>query len=516
MKVRLMHPDHPFDPEVELPGQAQAVIEDLGVDLLVRAMARDDDYLAQIAMPALFWHLTDPEVISFRQDVLADCVAHPDVFRALYQAATDSPKVERGILLGWHATKPMARLHRSRTVMLGHLDLLRRVRAEADAHASELRSAGMRALFASVQDELSDAYLAEVERYLDLVDFRGGLFETVRLGMANEPTGFVLRVPAKRPGLWDSLTSAFHPHTVTVAERDLAGAEAMAELQELGCVVAADALSQSADHVKAFFVSLRREIGFYVAALNLYESLHGRGLPTCRPVIRPIEGGLRALDLYSPLLALRGEQPVPSDVDATDSNLVVITGANQGGKSTVLRAVGIAQLMTQCGLFAAAEEFSAAPVTSVFTHFRREEDDSMRSGKFDEELARMSRITGGISPGSLLMCNESFASTNERDAASVGGDVLLALRDAGIVVYLVTHQYELAARLRNERADGTFLRAERLDDGTRTHRIVPGEPLRTSFGQDLYDEVMAGTAIVGAAGRRSRPLRRDLGSGAGS
>jgi hypothetical protein len=491
MKVRLMNPDTPFDPDVALPSQVRAVTEDLGVDLVVRAMAGGDDYLAQVARAALFQPVTDPDVISFRQDVFDDCVAQPDVFRELYQTATDSPKVERGILLGWHATKPMARLHRSRTIMLGHLDLLRQVRAQADLHAASFTSAGMRSLFASVQAELSDDYLAEVERYLDLVELRGGLFETVRLGMANEPTGFVLRVPAKRPGLWDSLTSAFHPHTVTVAERDMAGAESMAELQELGCVVAADALNRSADHVKAFFVSLRREVGFYVAALNLYENLRRRRLPTCRPAVRSVDGGLRARGLYSPLLAIRGEKPVPSDLDATDSNLVVVTGANQGGKSTVLRAVGLAQLMSQCGMFAPAEEFTAAPVQAVFTHFRREEDDSMQSGKFDEELARMSSIADRITPGSLLMCNESFASTNERDAATVGGDVILALRDAGITVHLVTHQYELAARLREETADGTFLRAERLDDGTRTHRIVPGDPLRTSFGQDLYDEVMS-------------------------
>lgn len=115
----------------------------------------------------------------------------------------------------------------------------------------------------------------------------------------------------------------------------------------------------------------------------------------------------------------------------------------------------------------------------------------MQSGKFDEELNRMSYIVERVTPGSLILCNESFASTNERDSASVGGDVVLALRDAGVTIHLVTHQYELAARLRDESADGTFLRAERLDDGTRSHRIVNGDPLRTSFGQDLYAEVMS-------------------------
>lgn len=490
MKVRLMHPDLPFDPSPDLPAHAGSVTEDLGLHLLTDAMARGDDFLEETAWAALFQLPTETEVIGFRQDVFVDCLEHPDVFRTLYAVAAESPKVERGILLGWGTTRPMARLSRSRHVMLGHLALLRRVREVADQHAADMRSPGMRALFASVHSELSDDYLAEVERYLDLVDFRGGLFETARLGLANEGTEYVLRVPARRPGVWETITEAFHPHTVTVADRDLAGAESVAELKELGAVLAADALARSAEHVKAFFVSLRREVGFYVAALNLCESLRRGGQPICRPRLRT-GVGTSARSLYNPLLVLRGEAPVPSDLEADDSGLVVVTGANQGGKSTFLRAVGIAQLLAQCGLFVPARELACCPVTGVFTHFRREEDDRMESGKLDEELARMSAITDRITPGSLLLCNESFASTNERDAAAVGGDVLLAMRAAGVVVHLVTHQYELAARLREESGGGTFLRAERPDDGSRTLQIVPGDPLRTSFGADLYDAVMA-------------------------
>jgi DNA mismatch repair ATPase MutS len=201
--------------------------------------------------------------------------------------------------------------------------------------------------------------------------------------------------------------------------------------------------------------------------------------------------GLTARGLYNPLLPLRGQEPVGSDLHAADSSLVVVTGANQGGKSTFLRAIGIAQMMAQCGLFVAAFETTVAPAQGVFTHFRREEDDHMVSGKLDEELARMSLIADRVMPGALLLCNESFSSTNEREAALVGGDVVLALRDAGVAVHLVTHQYELAARLREESGDGTFLRAERQDDGRRTHQIVPGDPLRTSYGLDLYDAVMS-------------------------
>ncbi|WP_331062653.1 hypothetical protein, partial [Nocardioides sp.] len=88
-----------------------------------------------------------------------------------------------------------------------------------------------------------------------------------------------------------------------------------------------------------------------------------------------------------------------------------------------------------------------------------------------------------------LLCNESFSSTNEREAAIIGAEVIHGLTDAGVHVCLVTHAYELAERLRVEIPTATFLRAARLEDGTRSHEIVPGKPLRTSFGADLYEEI---------------------------
>jgi DNA mismatch repair ATPase MutS len=64
-----------------------------------------------------------------------------------------------------------------------------------------------------------------------------------------------------------------------------------------------------------------------------------------------------------------------------------LTGANQGGKSTFLHSIGLAQLMMQSGMFVGAERFEAAPCPALFTHYKREEDATMKSGKLDEELA---------------------------------------------------------------------------------------------------------------------------------
>ena len=149
-------------------------------------------------------------------------------------------------------------------------------------------------------------------------------------------------------------------------------------------------------------------------------------------------------------------------MNADGKSLVMITGANQGGKSTLLRSLGLAHLMMQSGMFVGAQAFRASVCVGVFTHYKREEDATMQSGKLDEELARMSEIAGQITPGSILLCNESFASTNEREGSEIARQVVRAMLDRQIKVFFVTHMYDLAHGFHAQGLDtALFLRAER-------------------------------------------------------
>jgi len=122
--------------------------------------------------------------------------------------------------------------------------------------------------------------------------------------------------------------------------------------------------------------------------------------------------------------------------------------------------------------------------------YKREEDAAMQRGKLDEELMRMSDIADQITPGLILLCNESFASTNEREGSEIARQIIRAVTDAGVRVLFVTHLYDLAHSLYHEqRSDALFLRAERLPDSSHTFRVVVGEPLPTSYGTDSYHRV---------------------------
>jgi DNA mismatch repair ATPase MutS len=274
--------------------------------------------------------------------------------------------------------------------------------------------------------------------------------------------------------------------------RDEAGIRALNELRDRGIGLVANTLAQSTDHVRSFFNGLRIELAFYVGCVNLHEQITRKGEPTCFPV--PAGGNDRRLSfrgLFDICLALSMEgRVVGNDVQADKQDLLIVTGANQGGKSTFLRSVGLAQLMMQSGMFVPAEAFSSNLYDGLFTHYSREEDVIMNSGKLDEELARMSDIVDHLTMRSMILFNESFAATNEREGSEIARGIVFALLEKQVRMAFVTHLYEFAGSLRERgKGDVLFLRAERRSDGTRTFRLIEGKPLQTSFGEDLYDRI---------------------------
>jgi len=147
--------------------------------------------------------------------------------------------------------------------------------------------------------------------------------------------------------------------------------------------------------------------------------------------------------------------------------------------------------MMQAGMFVPAESCSSEVCDGIFTHYRREEDTTMTSGKLDEELHRMSDIADNVTQNSMLLFNESFASTYETDGSEIARQITIALVEKGIRVFFVTHLYEFAHGLfDNKMRNAIFLIAKRMPDGTRTFRLIEGEPLRTSYGEDLYHRIL--------------------------
>ncbi len=504
MKAFLMHAGRDFDLGRELPPQASDLIQDLELETLTGAMAAGNGFLADVALRAVLASLTDPEAIVYRQHVLADCLAQPLAVREIYDLAVEAIAREKREYFGLFRASPESILHRSVRVMEMFVSLLRKLRAIADEHAGDFRSEGFTRLFAMLAEELSDEYFTEIDGHLRELKFRRGVMISARVGTGSKGVHYVLR--RLREQRWIERISPggrAASYSFQIADRDEAGHRALSDLQARGINLAANALAQSADHILSFFTMLCTELAFYVGGLNLHERLTAKAEPTCFPV--PLAGGSSALsarELYDACLTLHiNDRVVGNDVNADGKSLVMITGANQGGKSTFLRSVGVAQLMLQCGMFVPAQSLRASVGNGVFTHYKREEDAAMVSGKLDEELARMSGIVDHITPGCILLCNESFASTNEREGSQIARQIVRAMLARDIRVLFVTHLYDLAHRLHAERMENAlFLRAERHADGQRTFRVTEGQPLPTSHGEDVYRRIFGADLDRAAAG----------------
>lgn len=501
MKVRLLYREKECDLQAPLPAHAQTLADDLGLATLFDAMAAGDELVARVARRTLLSAPdTDYHTARYRQAVVRDCLANDATVRRVYQLAIEAIEANRKSL--WFGSNR----HASSSSMLYWsvqslnllMQYLREIRHAAEAHAGAFASEGFVRLWAMLREELSDAYLAEVKKQLKNLRFRHGVCMSAGLDAGSVGVKYVLHPPpagehAWWKVIWEWWWRRQSEWTYRVADRDEAGSRVLAEIRNRGLAPAAQATAGAVTHIVGFFTQLRTELAFYIGCSNLHRRLTEKNIAVCMPEIM-VDGSAFACDeLRDVCLALLQRQPVIGNSVAADGKwLVLITSANQGGKTTFLRAVGLAQLMMQSGMFVAARAFRSSVCRGMFTHYKREEDASMVSGKCDEELRRMSAIVEIMQPGALALLNEPFAATNEREGSEIAVQVVRALCDAGVRVFMVTHLYECARYFWQEHgANIISLRAGRDEDGRRMFKLVPDAPRPTSFGADLYDQVFS-------------------------
>ena len=499
VKPHLMHSDRDFDLQQPLPWNESALMQDLELETLLQAMARNDKLIREVAHRALLagWG-NDPDTVHYRQAIMQDGLRNPAILRSLYALTLEVAEKRRSIY--WFGSRlPASMLYGAIEKMQVFVRSLRRLRDIGRTHVGRFASEGFIALFSMLERELTDSYFAQIEAHLHELKFRNGVLISAELGTGNAGRNHILSQPRKDARHWLRRLFDKRPpgYTFHLPARDDAGARALSELRDRGIRPVAEALSGAAEHIDQFFQTLRAELAFYVGCLNLHEQLVALGAPMCFP--RPLPADSRRScfqGLYDPCLALTmGRRVVGNTVDTKGKSLIIVTGANQGGKSSFLRGMGLAQLMMQGGMFVAAEVYEGALCTALFTHYKREEDSTLESGKFDEELARLSGIVDHLKPNAMVLFNESFASTNVREGSEIAQQVVSTLLERSIRICFVTHLHRFAHDLFiHSTAPALFLRAERLPNGTRTFLMVEGEPLTTSYGKDVYEKIFAAGA----------------------
>lgn len=482
MNPFLLFPAQDFRIETTNCPQAEALVADLNLESILSCMAAGDRVIYETCRSALLNPLQSLEDIRFRQVNLGEAFRNSALVRQLYDISIAVEKRRKQAWF-WRTAANVSGIFTGTIKLLkvygGMLAVLRNL---ANTELDVLGPSGFRNFLALLQQELADTsfltLLAELEDREVLI--------SASLGGYLQGTDYVLR-RKNNQGFWRRWR--FAP-SYTLLPRDDSGAIDLRLRRDRALNEATNALAQAGDHLAHFFASLRRELAFYVGCLNLAGKLEGLSLPICSPCLSsPPERRHSWQGLYDVGLALaEGGKVVGNELAPTEKDLFLITGANQGGKTTFLRSIGQAQLMAQCGMFVGGDSYCAPVYSGIFSHFTRAEDKTMSQGKLDEELARMSRLIDGLEREGLVLLNEFLAATNEREGSELCRQITRALIESGVQVFAVTHLYTYAASFLGE--DNTqFLRAERLKDGRRTFKIIPGEPLATAYGEDVYRQL---------------------------
>ena len=291
----------------------------------------------------------------------------------------------------------------------------------------------------------------------------------------------------------------------------------IAKVLDTVCQPIARALRQYNALHSSFLATLHGDLAFYLAAMRLMERLRSRGLPVCRPDIVPMTERVCALhEAYNLNLALHqmaqahGIAPiVTNDVSMDDDGRIcILTGPNQGGKTTYTQMVGLCQLLGQTGIWVPAAQARLSPVDNIYTHYPVEEHLAKGTGRFGDEAQRLSQIFARGTRHSLLLLNESLASTNPGESLYIAQDLVRILRRLGVRAIFATHLHELAADVDALNASTigesrivslVASRTEAGDDGPRrSYKIAPGPPLGRSYAREIaaqygisYDQLTA-------------------------
>lgn len=231
-----------------------------------------------------------------------------------------------------------------------------------------------------------------------------------------------------------------------------------------------------ADHLDPVIGRFEREIQFYLAYLDYIEPLKVAGLKFCYPRVSAHCKEIDVQDGFEIVLAAKRvrERPpaVVNDFRLSGSQrLLVVTGPNNGGKTTFARMVGQLHYLASLGLPVPAARAELLLPDSIFTHFERQEHIATLRGKLDDELHRIHEILQEATSSSLIVMNESFSSTTLSDARFLGAEVIRRIVERDCLAVYVTFVDELASL-----GDATVSMVAAVapdDPSVRTFRVVP-------------------------------------------
>jgi DNA mismatch repair protein MutS2 len=311
--------------------------------------------------------------------------------------------------------------------------------------------------------------LLDYESNLATVDLR------VRLGHDGEIRGFsIQRVDENQKNPWyaSPLQRFFARLSLRLRGYRVRSSELLGRLVE--------GVFDEMQPVWLMLYQLMLDFEVFLAALRFRELAAKHGLQVCLPELSDASpNGARASSmleqLFNPFLLLEPHPPVPCDLEHGPETLTIVTGPNSGGKTRLLQAVGLAQLLAQTGLFVPARRARLALRPGMFVSIVQQAEPEQSEGRLGTELVRIRRLFENLPIGGLAILDELCSGTNPREGEELFELLLELLGELAPAGFISTHFLDLAERLQRERPlPLAFLEVELGESGGPTYRFVPG------------------------------------------
>ena len=462
-----------------------AAQHDLGVDQIAAAFTADQEQQREIRK-LLSQLLFDPDVISYRQEVVEDLIRNPELVERL---ASLFPVIDSLVRFSFHKVKGMNSLHEV-TWRIGELrnivDCIEELGKIFSEIEGRLDSQGFRTLKEEIGNIQNDPTYQNLVRELpDLLSklrTSASITIGVNLDSSLRPVQAVLLSVNEEPFTEQSMLNKLfgirkdHEGIAllhSVPQRAVEGSYAFPVPSELGWAVEPMMVPLFSDLAKVLekttipiakqlrrytgvqsrlFTNLRQGLIFYLGAVRFIQRFQIQGLPVCRPRIAPREDRVcEVKESYNVNLAWRhartNEQNTLTKNDINlgrDGRILILTGPNQGGKTTYMQGAGIVQILAQVGCYVPGQQALISPVDNIFTHFPIEEKPESDTGRFGEEAMRLGKIFEQVTCHSLVLLNETLSSTSFGESLYLAQDIVRILRRIGNRAIYSTHLHELA------------------------------------------------------------------------
>lgn len=528
----------------------EEAINDLSIDFILDALT-EESYEKNLIKQILVQITDDSEVISYRRDVFDDFLRFPKLRSELSELVVklaDLRDIER-FQKDQEASSLWMLINRLREIdeYVNCITSIKNILENLDIHSD-----GMKSLRAHVTEIYNGSGFPELKKDIDDMFSRARTLKSITIGvnldnlLRPRSAGVVslndeefktsrlmkhfIRFADNEDGLRhgtdvDDLKN-FHPNSgvpsglskmiigsiqqganrnVHIETSELTGADPLSDALKKSVT---DILKRIVRDIKSTLkkyinisgyalINLMPEIIFYIRWAELIDKITALGMPMCKADIKSADERYCSFkDIYNLKLAIKNVEGdnidiITNDIDFDDEHRIyILTGPNRGGKTIITQAVGIAMLMTQCGIYVPASSAVVSPCDNIYTHFPADENDTVDLGRLGEESHRLAKIFDEASDRSFLLLNESLATTNVAEGLFIANDVVKAMRYIGTRAIFNTHMHELARRVDeiNETTEGTSKVASMITgvhDGQRSFKVSLAPPQGVSYARDI-------------------------------